>query len=136
MEIMSALAVSPAYTALLVRFPPRVIKSEEQNESYIEALHDLEQRHDSWSPEEAELADLFTLLIEDFEEKHYALPKCSPLEAIGFFMDQHGLQQKDMLDVFGTPSIVSEVMNSKRELNKEHIRRLSEKFHVSPELFF
>ena len=133
---MSALAVSPAYTALLVKFPPRVIKSEEQNESYIEALHDLEQRHDSWGPEEAELADLFTLLIEDFEEKHYALPKCSPLETIGFLMDQYGLQRKDMVDVFGTPSIVSEVMNSKRELNKEHIRRLSEKFHVSPELFF
>jgi HTH-type transcriptional regulator / antitoxin HigA len=64
------------------------------------------------------------------------LPKGSPLEAIGFLMDQHDLQQKDMVDVFGTPSIVSEVMNSKRELNKEHIRRLSEKFHVSPELFF
>jgi transcriptional regulator with XRE-family HTH domain len=38
--------------------------------------------------------------------------------------------------VFGTPSIVSEVLNGKRELNKEHIRRLSERFGVSPELFF
>jgi HTH-type transcriptional regulator/antitoxin HigA len=136
MEIMSALAVSPAYTALLVKFPPRVIKSEEQNESYIEALHSLEQRYGSWSPEEAELADLFTLLIEDFEEKHYTLPKCSPLEIIEFFMDQNGLKQKDLVDVFGTPSIVSEVMSGKRELNKEQIRRLSERFHVSPELFF
>lgn len=133
---MSALAVSPAYTALLVKFPPRVIKSEEQNESYIEALHSLEQRHNSWSSEEAELADLFTLLIEDFEEKHHTLPRCSPLEMIEFFMDQNGLKQKDLLDVFGSPSIVSEIMSGKRELNKEQIRRLSERFHVSPELFF
>jgi len=40
------------------------------------------------------------------------------------------------VDVFGTPSIVSEVLNGKRELNKEQIRRLSQRFHVSPEVFF
>jgi HTH-type transcriptional regulator/antitoxin HigA len=133
---MSALAVNPAYTALLTKFPPRVIRSEEQNESYVQALYELEQRHGSWSQEEFDLADLFTLLVEDFEDKHYGLPRCSPLEMIEFLMEQHGLKQKDLTEVFGTPSIVSEVLNGKRELNKEHIRRLSERFHVSPELFF
>jgi antitoxin component HigA of HigAB toxin-antitoxin module len=53
-----------------------------------------------------------------------------------FLMDQPGLKQKDLIDVFGTPSIVSEVMNGKRDLNKAHIERLSKRFHVSPELFF
>lgn len=133
---MSALAVNPAYTALLAKFPPRVIRTEEQNESYIEALYEMEQRHDRWTEAEAELADLLTLLIEDYEEKHYQLPRSSPLDVIEFLMDQHGLKQKDLVDVFGTPSIVSEVMNGKRGLNKEQIRRLSERFHVSPELFF
>lgn len=79
---------------------------------------------------------MLTLLIEDFEGKHYALPKASPIETIMFLMDQNGLKQKDLMDVFGTPSIVSEVLSGKRELNKDHIRRLSERFHVSPELFF
>jgi HTH-type transcriptional regulator/antitoxin HigA len=51
-------------------------------------------------------------------------------------MDQHHLMQKDLADVFGTPSIVSEVLNGKRELNKEQIARLSARFDVSPELFF
>jgi len=49
---------------------------------------------------------------------------------------QHGLKQKDLCDVFGTASIVSEVLSGRRELDKEHIRRLSERFYVSPELFF
>jgi antitoxin component HigA of HigAB toxin-antitoxin module len=40
------------------------------------------------------------------------------------------------VDVFGTPSIVSEVLSGKRELNKDYIKGLSERFHVSPELFF
>jgi antitoxin component HigA of HigAB toxin-antitoxin module len=44
------------------------------------------------------------LLIENFEEKKYALPKASPIDAILFLMGQHGLKQKDLTDVFGTPS--------------------------------
>jgi HTH-type transcriptional regulator/antitoxin HigA len=51
-------------------------------------------------------------------------------------MEQHDLLQKDLADVFGTRSIVSEVLSGKRDLNKDHIERLSARFHVSPELFF
>jgi HTH-type transcriptional regulator/antitoxin HigA len=133
---MSAVAINPVYTALLAKLPPRVIRSDEQNEAYIEALYEMEQRKGRRSKEERELADLLTLLIEDYEAKHYELPKASPLEVIAFLMDQHGLKQKDLVDVFGTPSIVSEVMRGKRDLNKEQIRRLSERFHVSPAVFF
>jgi HTH-type transcriptional regulator/antitoxin HigA len=135
-EGMSALTASPVYAALLAKVPPRVIRSDEQNEAYIEALYEMEHRKGKLSKEERELADLLTLLIEDYEEKHYQLPKASPLGVIEFLMDQHGLKQKDLVDVFGTPSIVSEVMRGKRELNKKHIRRLSERFGVSPEMFF
>jgi HTH-type transcriptional regulator/antitoxin HigA len=136
MEAMSAIAVSPGYTAMLMRFPPRVIRTEDQNEEYIAALHELDERSESWSRDEAELAELYTLLIENFEEKQYALPKSSPLDVVAFLMGQHGLKQKDLVDVFGAVSVVSEVLNGKRELNKEQIRRLSERFKVSPELFF
>jgi HTH-type transcriptional regulator / antitoxin HigA len=135
-EKMSALAVTPAYAELLAKFPPKVIHTDEENERYIAALYKLEQNHQVLSAEEKELADLLTLLIEDFEEKHYQLPKAAPTEVISFLMDQHNLKQKDLTDVFGTPSIVSEVMSGKRDLNKDHIARLSARFHVSPELFF
>jgi HTH-type transcriptional regulator/antitoxin HigA len=46
------------------------------------------------------------------------------------------LKQRDLLDVFGTPSIVSEVLHGERRLTTEHIRTLSKRFHVSPEVFF
>jgi hypothetical protein len=58
MEIMSTLAVTPAYSALLVRFPPRVIRSDEQNEGYIQALYELEERQDAWTSDEAELGSV------------------------------------------------------------------------------
>jgi HTH-type transcriptional regulator/antitoxin HigA len=133
-EKMTTSTVNPIYGKLLAKALPKVIQSEKENDRCMKTLLALEQN--TLTPEEKDLADLLTLLIEDFEERRYQLPKASPLEAITFLMDQHGLKQKDLVDVFGTPSIVSEVLSGKRDLNKEHISRLSKRFRVSPELFF
>ena len=133
---MSTLVTSPEYEALLRKVAPKVIRTEKENEAYTEILYELDQRSGKLTAAEKELAELLTLLIEDFEEKRYRMPKGKPLDVVRFLMEQHGLLQKDLADVFGTPSIVSEVLNGKRELNKEQIARLSARFHVSPELFF
>lgn len=133
---MSIVLVSPEYSTLLKKVPPKVIRTEEENAKYTEILSDLDRRSKTLTPAQKELAELLTLLIEDFEEKRYRLPPSGPLDVLRFLMDQHGLKQKDLMDVFGTPSIVSEVLSGKRELNKDHIKRLSERFHVSPDLFF
>jgi HTH-type transcriptional regulator/antitoxin HigA len=134
-EKMTTSTANTIYGKLLAKALPKVIQSEKENDRYMKMLLGLEQKN-TLTREEKDLVDLLTLLIEDFEEKHYQLPKASPIEVIIFLMDQHGLKQKDLTDVFGTPSIVSEVLNGKRDLNKEHITRLSKRFHVSPELFF
>jgi len=136
MEKMSTLTASPEYIELLKKFPPKVIRTEEENEACTEILYELDRRSAKLTSAEKELADLLTLLIEDFEDRRYQLPRAKPLEVLQFLMDQHGLLQKDLADVFGTPSIVSEVLSGKRELNKDHIKRLSRRFHISPELFF
>ncbi|MGO9642804.1 MAG: helix-turn-helix domain-containing protein [Candidatus Acidiferrales bacterium] len=133
---MSTLTVSPEYSALLRKVSPKIIRTERENEAYTEILYDLDRRSRKLSPAEKQLAELLTLLIEDFEEKQYRLPRSKPLGVLRFLMDQHGLKQRDLVDVFGTPSIVSEILSGKRELNKDHIKRLSARFHVSPELFF
>jgi HTH-type transcriptional regulator/antitoxin HigA len=133
---MSTLSVSPEYGALLRKIPPKVIRTEKENEAYTEILYELDRRSKTLTPAEKELAQLLTLLIEDFEEGQYQLPRAKPLEVLRFLTDEHGLKQRDLVGVFGTPSIVSEVLSGKRELNKDHIKRLSERFHVSPELFF
>jgi len=133
---MSSRTVTPEYSRLLMRILPRVIHSEKENEIYTQALYELDQRSAKLTRAEKELAELLTLLIEDFESKHYELPRAKPLEVVRFLMDQHKLKQKDLVDVFGTRSIVSEVLSGKRKLNKDHIERLSERFHVSADVFF
>ena len=123
------------YQRLLGRTLPRVIRTEAENEHYLELLAHLDARGNALTPAEKELADLLTLLIEDFEEQHYALKAASPLEVLHELMQANSLKQKDLVDVFGTSSIVSEVINGKRRFTTEHIRKLSRRFHVSPELF-
>jgi len=79
---------------------------------------------------------VYTSLFRRIGSSPPAVPAQGPLEVLQFLMDQHGLLQKDLADVFGAPSIVSEVLSGKREINQDHIKRLSRRFHVSPELFF
>lgn len=133
---MSSRTMNVEYSRLLTKFSPKVIRTEKVNEEYTEALYELDQRDATLTRAEKELAELLTLLIEDFESKRYALPRAKPVEVLRFLMEEHGLKQKDLADVFGTRSIVSEVLSGKRKLNREHIERLSHRFHVSPEVFF
>ena len=124
------------YAKLLSKSLPSVIHSERQHNAMLQQLEGLLSREGKLSRAEKELVGLLTLLIEDFEDRNYELPRANPVEVLRFLMDQHGLRQKELADVFGTPSIVSEVLSGKRELNKDHIQRLSQRFRISPEVFF
>ena len=135
MSVVAEIVNKEEYIALLTNTLPHVIHTEEENERCIAALEALDSREDL-SVEEERIAELLTFLIEDFEEKNYALPPAPPNEVVRHLMDANDLRQVDMVDVFGSPSVVSEVLSGKRDLSKAHIERLSRRFNVSPELFF
>ena len=123
------------YARLLTQVMPHIIHSEEENERYtatLEAL--LTKRHRK--PEEDLMVELLTLLIEDFEEKNYAIPAAPPREIVRHLMESNGLRQAELTDIFGAESTVSEVLSGKRDLAKSHIERLSRRFNISPALFF
>jgi HTH-type transcriptional regulator/antitoxin HigA len=124
------------YATLLAKTLPAVIHSEKENDHYTALLEELDRKGSKLSVAEQRLADLLTLLIEDFEDRHYALKPATPISALEELMATNELHQKDLLDIFSTPSIVSEVLSGKRKLTTKHIRKLSRRFHVSPELFF
>jgi HTH-type transcriptional regulator/antitoxin HigA len=133
---MSASAARSEYASLLTSTLPTVIRSEAENERHIAMLEELDRKGNRMSAAERRMAELLTLLIEDFEERHYTLKAASPVEVLNELMLANNLKQKDLLDVFGTPSIASEVLSGKRKLNADHIRKLSRRFRVSPEVFF
>lgn len=131
---MSTAAAQIEYASLLRKTVPAVIHTERENERCVALLEALDQK-DKPTPAERRLAELLTVLIEEFEERAYPLKSARPVEVLRELMQANGLKQKDMLEIFGTPSIISEVLREKRALTVDHIRKLSNRFHVSPDVF-
>ena len=111
---------------------PKVLETPEDYEqalAYVETLMDAEPG----SPEEEEL-ELFALLIEEYEEEHFPIPLPDPIEAIKFRMEQEGLTRKDLIPYIGSASKVSEVLNRKRPLSLNMIRKLHEGLGIPAEV--
>jgi HTH-type transcriptional regulator/antitoxin HigA len=132
---MSA-AATTTYPALLSQTQPEVVHDEALNERFIGILRDLDQRWDKLSTDERKLHELLVLIIQDFEKRTYKIPAATPIEIIEELMAANNLKNKDLLGIFDTESAVSEVLNGKRSLTVEHIKRLANRFNVSPAVFF
>ncbi len=114
---------------------PAPITSERQHEEYLSVLDKLASKENPTRDEEKYAGVLMTL-IEAYEEEHHSIPDAGLVEILRTLMDANDLRQKDLVPIFGSESIVSEVLHKKRELNKTHIEKLSKRFHVSPAVFF
>jgi len=116
---------------------PGVITTEAENERFLKiAGRLLKKRDEDLSPEEDRLLDLLVTLIEDFEEKEYPMRQvANPQVALRELMREHELKQSDMLDVFGSQGVVSQVLNGKREISKAQARRLSARFRLPVDIF-
>lgn len=123
------------YAKLLARTLPVVIETEEENERFLAEVEKLIDKGDRRSPEEDKLLELMTTLIEDFEEKHYPIPDAPPHEVLRELMRARGLRQRDLLDIFGSDGVASEVVNGKRNISRNQVKALAEFFHVSVDLF-
>jgi HTH-type transcriptional regulator / antitoxin HigA len=114
---------------------PTPITSERQHEEYLTVLDKLASKENP-TREEEKYAEVLMTLIEAYEEEHHPIAEASPVEVLRALMDANDLRQKDMVQIFGTESIVSEILNKKRSLNKTHIEKLSKRFRISPAVFF
>jgi HTH-type transcriptional regulator / antitoxin HigA len=126
------------YGSLLMQVLPAVITNEEELDRMTEEVNRLMTKgikQNGLSPEEERLLDLLTKLIEDYEDEHYPFEESSPNEILKFLMEQQDLKQADLLPIFGSSGIASEVVNGKRSISKNQAKKLAEFFHVSVELF-
>jgi HTH-type transcriptional regulator / antitoxin HigA len=106
----------------------KVIKTEEE---YKQALVRLEQIFDSEpdTPEGDEL-DLLSLLIDNYERIHYPIDLPNPVEAIKFRMEQLNYNAKDLANIIGFRSRVSEILSKKRKLSLHMIRNINKRMHI------
>jgi len=114
---------------------PTPIKSDRQHKEYLSVLDKIAGK-DRPSAEEEKYAEVLLTLVEAYEEEHHSIADASPVEVLRTLMDANGLRQRDLVPIFGSESIVSEILHRKRHLNKTHIEKLSKRFRISPAAFF
>ncbi len=110
------------------------IKTQKDYENALSAIEHLMDAKPN-TPQMDELEVLSTL-VEAYEAQHYAIDAPDPIEAIKFRMEQEGLKQKDLIDIVGSKSRVSEILNRKRKLTIEMIRNLHKQLHIPIESLF
>lgn len=102
---------------------------------YNKALHRLEEIFDAKpnTPEGDEL-EILGILIDNYENENFSIGLPDPIEAIKFRMEQLNYSQNDLAEVIGLKSRASEILNKKRKLSLEMIRKISEKLHIPSEV--
>ncbi len=123
------------YANLLANTLPKVIEAEAECVRVEKIVGELLKKGDRLSPEEDKLLDLLSDLIENYEDKVYPIEDAPPNEMLKFLMRENNLKQGDLLHVFGSSGITSEVVNGKRSISKAQAKKLAEYFKVSVELF-
>lgn len=103
---------------------PKVIHNEADYEAALQRIDALmDGDPDPASPEGQEL-ELFSVLVERYEQQKYPMDLPSPVEAIQFRMEQQGLKNKGLIPYIGSASKVSEVLSGQRSLSLTMIRNL------------
>lgn len=127
--------VEPTYEQLLLRFPPRPITDETQFWATQQQV-DVLLSQDFLTQEEDEYLNLLGTLIYIYEEATVTIPEMRGVRLIRQLLIERNLRQKDLIPIFKTESIVSDVLNGKRRLTAEHIDRLAYHFELPHHLFF
>ena len=106
----------------------KVLKTEEE---YTKALKRLEKVfHAPIDSIEGDEADLLSILIEKYEDEHYPIDAPDPIEAIRFRMEQLDMTKKELAEIIGYKSRVSEIFSRKRKLTLKMIRNLHDKMKI------
>ncbi|MDJ0534166.1 MAG: transcriptional regulator [Xenococcaceae cyanobacterium MO_207.B15] len=123
------------YIELLQKFPPRPITNDEQLEATQTQIDQLLDQG-KLTPEESEYLDVLGALVYEYEQTQETIPDISGVELLKVLMEEREILQKDLVPIFKTESIVSDVLNGKRKLTVRHIQELAEFFNLSPAVFF
>jgi len=103
---------------------PHVLRDENE---YGLALEEIERLLDADSAPGTEAYDrleFLSVLVEDYEERHYPIDVATPQAAVDFMLEQKGMRRSDIEELMGGKSRVSEFFNGKRELSKAQIEAL------------
>ena len=124
-----------AYMELLKTFPPRPITAEEELIATQKAIDSLLDKGEL-TPDERDYLHVLGMLVYEYEQTLEPIPDIYGVELLKALIEEFELRQKDLVPIFKTESIVSDILRKKRQLTTEHIQKLAKFFCVSPAAFF
>jgi HTH-type transcriptional regulator/antitoxin HigA len=127
-------ALDIAYKRIVTRELPRPIRSNKEYELYLERIERLMGKIHR-SAAESQFLELLSILVERYEEERYPIQAPEPRVALRELMSSNAVPQSEIARLLGSSGVTSEILSGKRELSKSQIRKLSQRFGVSPELF-
>jgi HTH-type transcriptional regulator / antitoxin HigA len=124
-----------AYLTLVRRFPLRPLRTDAELDAAAGIIDELTDR-DDLSAAESDYLDVLGDLVEKYEDEHVEMPHVSDAAMLGLLMDEKGARQADVVRGTGiSKTVLSLVLNGKRDLTREHIVSLSKFFGVAPTAF-
>ena len=135
MPVMDALD-EKKYGRLLAKHLPGVVRGDDEHDRLAGLLMKLALAEER-TAEEERLAELLERLVDDYDERRMKgrLQALAPVALLEHLMEEGGLRQVDLVDCFGSQSVVSAVMAGKRQISNKHARRLSRRFGLPFAMF-
>lgn len=118
------------YGRILSRELPRAIRNGRDLAKAVARLDELDRRDDRLTPEERELAELYTALIEAYEDDHYPVPRAAPGAFLRALLEHRGMAQAAIATLLGGSGHTSEILNGKRSISKAQAKKLAGFFGV------
>ncbi|MEM8779542.1 MAG: hypothetical protein AAGF26_11855 [Cyanobacteria bacterium P01_G01_bin.49] len=123
------------YKQLLVKYSPKLIRTEEENEQALRIIEEL-MHHPQRTPEEDELYDLLSFLVEKFETEFYQPGKdATPISVLCFLMEQNNLSRTDIEALFQEELNWEGLINQTVVITPEQAKILGNFFGVDSSLF-
>ena len=123
-----------AYMTLVQAFPLVHLRDDAHLEAALAVFGPLFEKANRTPAEESYMGALADL-IEVYEQATVFFPERTGIDALRSLMQENGLRQIDLLDIFPTQSVVSEILSGKRPLTLPYITKLAARFHVTPVTF-
>lgn len=123
------------YAQLLTEALPATVETEADRQRVLPMITNLVRKGDRLSPEEARLLRLLAQLVADYEAKAFPVEPLEPHVVLKTLLEEREMKQKDLMPVFGSEGVISDILNGKRPISKNKAQELGEIFSVSYKLF-
>lgn len=110
------------------------IKNNTQYEDALARAYELMQKALEPGSDDSDELEVISILIKEYENEYFPIPKPHPIEAIKFRLDQLGISDSELSEILGARSRKSEIMSGKRKLSLSMIRKLNEKLKIPAEI--